>query len=400
MNESYSKAKIFRFCGVAFLFGVVFSYFFSFKFIFFLLFGLILFLVINKQKIPLVIIFIVFVFFILGFVRFKFALFKLNYPLKVETLKELKYKIVLVEEKEKYQQLLARLLYLNNYYLGIIYTDLRPVYLKGEIIKAEFSSIEKTTPFYSSGSFVVFKAKSNKIEKIKSSDFVFYLSLFKQKIKNIFDFYIKEPYSNLLASLIFGQKGNLDDSLKEILNSSGLSHLVAVSGLHLLILTKTVSDFLNIFLIKRSFKFLILSLILFFFAFLADFSPSILRALIMAYLLVLVDLNFRIYNPLNSLIFAAFLMVLINPFILIYDFGFELSFLSTLGIILYLPILKKIKIFEKLPHNVFVDNLKESFLVSLSSLITTYPWLIFKIGRFPILSLISNSLVIPFIPYF
>lgn len=396
MNKSYSKAKIFRFCGVAFLFGIILSHFFSLK-ILFLIPGL--FFILLKKRIPFLVSFFVIFSLIFGFLRYKEALSSLNYPFAIEQLNKVSFRVVLSEEFENYQKLTVKVWGSKIALGGVIYTDLKPTYFKGEIIQIEKGKGEKIEkPYYANGLFIVFKVSYPLILKIQTNNFLVFTSFLKNKIKNIFNVYLKEPQASLLTSLVFGRKGNLDEALEEKLTLSGLSHLVAVSGLHLVILTEIIVNFLNNFSLNRFLRATILFSLLLFFAFLSGFTPSITRALIMALLLIFAELNFRIYHPLNALIFTALVMTFFNPFILIYDIGFELSFLATLGIILLMPIFRTTSCFTQESFK-FFRNFKEAFFTSLSALIFVYPWLIFKTGSVSLIALLSNTLVVPFIPY-
>jgi len=400
MIKSYSKARIFRQSGVAFLLGIVFSYFFTFK-IFLLIFPFFVFFYLLKRKtIPILVFLLIFLSFFVGFLRFKSACRLLNFNLSNFNIsKENTFYIVFSEEAENYQKIIIKPPDFS-FKGGIIYTDLRPKYYKGEVIRVEKGKFEKIAkPYYTSGLFITFKFLNPQIEKIKSGNFYTKFAILKEKIKNIFNYYLKEPQASLLNSLVFGRKGNLEKEIEEKLNLSGLSHLVAVSGLHLVLLTKIIIDFLNNFSLKRIIKYFILFFLLLVFAFLADFTPSISRALIMATLLIFAELNFRIYHPLNSLILTLIIMVYLNPFVLFYDFGFELSFLATLGIITFSPLLGKWQFFEKEIFKKQLKIFKDTFVTTSSSLILVYPLIVLKTGKITLLSLISNLLVVPLISY-
>lgn len=397
MIKGYSKAKIFRLSGVAFLLGIIFGYFFSYIILLLIILSLLIFL---RKRVPFIVLFVIIFSFTVGFLRYNWVLNKIQFKIDKEKLIGFPLKVILSEEFDTYQKIIVIPKGIKNFSGGVIYTDLRPIYLKGEIIQLKKDQIEKLdTPYYTNGLFIYFKIKYPEIIKISSNNFVVYISVLKNKIKNIFNLYLKKPQADLLSSLVFGRKGNLDKEIEEKLNLSGLSHLVAVSGLHLVILTQIIINFLNQFSLNRFTRSIILIFLLLFFALLTGFTPSINRALSMAFLLILAELNFRLYHPLNALIFTALIMTFLNPFILIYDLGFQLSFLATLGIITFLPIFNQMAVFDHSPSLIFLKNFKEAFFTSLAALITVYPWLIFKIGQISTLALLSNTLVVPFVPY-
>ena len=99
-------------------------------------------------------------------------------------------------------------------------------------------------------------------------------------------------------------------------------------------------------------------------------------------------------KPYAIIIIAAFLMVLHNPKVLVFDLGFQLSFAALLGIVYLLPVLKKIFIYER-PGFL---NWKENFLTTLSAQLAVIPFLLSNFGIFSLTSLVSNVLIAEAIP--
>ena len=225
----------------------------------------------------------------------------------------------------------------------------------------------------------------------------FFLSL-KQRINFGLSRILPEPQLSLMKSLFFGGKANLPFEIKKQIRRVGLSHLIAVSGLHLTIVSQIISSFLSVFLLTGFLNFLLSLFFILGFVIMADFSASVIRAAMMAILLLIARLTHRLYNSSFALIFAVLFMALLNPRIIIDDFGFQLSVLATLGIVYLYPV------FEKWPfwqNNIFKKELvflKETLLLSFSALIFVAPWIIYQTQFFSLVTPLTNFLIVPLVP--
>ena len=182
---------------------------------------------------------------------------------------------------------------------------------------------------------------------------------------------------------LLGDKTLLDGNIYSSFQTNGISHLLAVSGMHIGIILL----FLN-FILKRFKKIkqnIISSFILLMFAFLTGFSASVLRAVIFY---IINNLNKYLNLHLNSLellLITASIILIINPF-MIYDLGFIYSFVVCFGIVYYN---------DKLKGNYIISLLKLSFITFLFSLpITAY--LNYEIN---ILSPLINLIFVPFVTF-
>ena len=225
----------------------------------------------------------------------------------------------------------------------------------------------------------------------------FFLIL-KQRINFGLNKIIPEPQLSLMKSLFFGGKANLPFELKKQIRQVGLSHLIAVSGLHLTIVTQIVSTCLNALLLTGFLNFLFSVFFILGFVVMADFSASVVRAAIMAILLLIARLNHRLYNSSFALIFAVLFMVFLNPKIIIEDFGFQLSVLATLGIVYFYPVLEKWPFWQKDIFKSQLAFLKETMLLSFSALLFVAPWIIYKTQVFSLVTPLTNILIVPLVP--
>jgi competence protein ComEC len=303
------------------------------------------------------------------------------------------------------------------------YSDWLRVKLLGEYQGRVLVKVEKNGNIFNYGDIVLIKGKIEEPENFSDFNFKSYLLKeriysvinypeieFKEKyqgfslkfcllkVKNFFQDRINsvflEPESSFLSGLLLGTKNNLSANFKENLNRSGTSHLVALSGYNITIISSFVLSVLLFFGLSRGKAFWFSVLFISLFVLLTGASASVVRAGIMGLLFLLSQKLGYIYNPRNSLFFAGAIMTLFNPRILYFDIGFQLSFVATLGLIYFYPFFEKIFQSKK---NSFL-NWKETFSLTISAQISVLPLIILYFGYFSFVSPLSNIVILLFIP--
>lgn len=208
---------------------------------------------------------------------------------------------------------------------------------------------------------------------------------FRQKIIDNFRSNLDPISSGLMLGIVFGIKDNLPKEFLNNIQTTGVMHVIAASGMNVTM----VSAFL-FFLFKSFFKrqlaisFSVIGII--FYAAVAGFEPSIVRASIMGIIVFSAQILGRQQFSLHSLLITAFVMLFVSPQLL-GNTGFALSFSATLGL-LYIP-----SIFKK-----WQNRLTESFITTISAQIATLPILLTNFGNYSILSIMVNGLVLWTIP--
>ena len=140
--------------------------------------------------------------------------------------------------------------------------------------------------------------------------------------------------ATVMQAVALGDKSYMTENLTERLQASGLSHMTAVSGMHVSTLISAVYMLLSVFRRnKYRYSWLVAILIVFFMLF-TGMSPSVVRASVMGLLVLGGYALYRAADPLTSLAAAAGIIVIFNPYAA-FDMGFMLSFTSTLGILLF-----------------------------------------------------------------
>lgn len=191
-------------------------------------------------------------------------------------------------------------------------------------------------------------------------------------------------------AMLFGESSILDDEVYDVFKDSGVAHLLAVSGFHISVIVAFLSFILNKLKTNKYLKFSIIGTLLFSYAYLCSFSVSVVRASIMALLLIHATNRNKEYDKLSSLSLASILIFLINPMQL-FNISFIFSFVSILSIILLMPV------FDRLFSKFLCERLSSALSLSLSTSVGILVFQLSYFGKYPILSFLSNLITIPIV---
>jgi competence protein ComEC len=202
---------------------------------------------------------------------------------------------------------------------------------------------------------------------------------------------IKGERLALVAAITLGQKSMLDPEQKLNFIKAGVMHIMAVSGLHAVILSLFVFSLL--FFMKRRFNILriiITILILWSFAFVTGLTPSVLRATLMFSFLQAGKMMKRPANGINSVLASALFLIIIRPSV-IFDAGFLLSYSAVIYIICFYKDFYLIFRFK----NWLTDKIWQSVVVTLIAQAGTLPLTIMLFNRFPTYFILANITIVP-----
>lgn len=208
-------------------------------------------------------------------------------------------------------------------------------------------------------------------------------------IRDNLRFGLNNQNGNMIYSAMFGDKSELSRDLYNAYKTSGVAHLLAVSGLHVGLVVAILNWIMKKCRIKGWWRVGVIGILLMGYAYLCGFSYSIIRASIMAMVLMIAPLLFSEYDLLSSICFAGSLILLIEP-IAIFDLSALLSFGCVLGIAMLYPIFKRW--LYKVPIK---DGIKDAFSISLSTIISTFAVMTYFFGYIQPIGLISNIIIIP-----
>lgn len=215
----------------------------------------------------------------------------------------------------------------------------------------------------------------------------------REKIIGVFNRVLPPEKSALIAGMTIGAREGFSAEFKDKMSMSGTTHIVALSGYNISIISLIVSSVLIAFLPRAVSFYLTVSLIALF-VLMTGAEASAVRAAIMGILALFAKESERQFSMKNGIIFAAFGMVIANPRVLVFDLGFQLSFAALLGIVYVLPALQKIFIFEK--SGIF--SWKENALTTLSAQLAVAPLLLGKFGVISLTSIFANILILEVVP--
>jgi len=202
---------------------------------------------------------------------------------------------------------------------------------------------------------------------------------------------LPEPQRSLLLGILIGAKKTLPPEVVDNFNATGTSHIIAISGFNISIIITSLS-FLA-YVVGRRVSFWLSLVVIISFVILSGASASVIRAALMGTLLLMSFNIGRQYAVGPSLFFAALVMLVLNPKILFWDVGFQLSFLATAGIIYIVPLVEEVT--ERWPNPL---HIKSMVVVTLAAIASTLPLILFQFGRLSIIAPVANILIVPFVP--
>ncbi len=216
--------------------------------------------------------------------------------------------------------------------------------------------------------------------KLLKKDFISYLYDRREMLYEAIKSKLGRRKAGFITSVAFGYSEALDNEDREDMKVFGISHAIAVSGLHMAIVYG---------ILRRVFGSKISLFIALLYVLFTGASSSTVRAYIMIFIMSFALVVKRNYNPLASISLAGMILLLLHPYDL-FSLGFELSFLATLGIILFNKKLNR-KLYK------LSKRIREGMAVSISAQILTLPILIYSFNEFSVNFLIGNIIILPII---
>lgn len=196
------------------------------------------------------------------------------------------------------------------------------------------------------------------------------------------------PEYAVITAILLGNDDTMDTDLKAGYASAGVSHILCVSGMHVGIIFMILNFLLKPLDYSRKLKFfksLLLIGTVWFYATLTGLSPSVQRSATMFSFMTVGGLLRRNVNVFHSLFASMFLLLVINP-LLIFEIGFEMSYLAVFGIVIFQPRLVSLFV----PRTRIGRYFWELICVSVAAQLATFPLSIFYFGQFPNYFLLSN----------
>ncbi len=214
----------------------------------------------------------------------------------------------------------------------------------------------------------------------------------KARFKTAVEAVLPEPASGLGLGVLLGIKQALGEELEAAFRTTGLVHIIVLSGYNvMLIVTAVMFVLASVFSLRSRVLIGVVAIVLF--AILVGLSATVVRASIMAVLVLLTQFTGSAYHVPRALCLAGAIMLLVNPYLLVFDIGFQLSFMATLGLVVAAPH------FETAMSNSYLPPWREFLWATIATQIAVAPLLLFHIGQLSLIAVVVNVIVLPFVPW-
>jgi competence protein ComEC len=256
--------------------------------------------------------------------------------------------------------------------------------IEGNIEPAE-SAVKEPTAVFPKNIAVIAEHHGSRIKEALLNFKNFLLSQFQRSLP--------PTEAALMGGLTLGSRADFSAEFRNDMKLSGTTHLVALSGYNIGILVWAVSYAFGWFLSRKKTFYLTLAVI-FLFVLMVGAEASVVRAAVMGFLVLLAGETGRVYNARNVITLTALVMILFDPTILAFNIGFQLSFLSLLGIIYLSPAIKTSLCIDKKNNS----PLKEAAIMTTSAQLAVMPLIISVFGQFSMTAVAANVLILEFVP--
>ena len=281
----------------------------------------------------------------------------------------------------------------------IVYSDEK--YNKGDKIqiKGEASPFESArnpggfdTQKYYKGFHIGYMVSADEITLIKENKNPVYTlaDRLKNKLSQSFYAIADEKHGSVFTAMLLGDKDDLDEDVYSLFSSSGIGHVLAISGLHISIIGMGLYKIIRRLGSGYVPAMIICGSLILFYGVMTGNGVSTIRAIIMFLLAVYANVVGRTYDLVSAASFAGIVMLLESPF-LVYNGGFILSFVAIAGIGVINPVI--LKTFD------VKGKLANAIVGGLSIQLATMPVIMYVYYEIPIYSVILNLVVVPLMTY-
>lgn len=272
-----------------------------------------------------------------------------------------------------------KILVSTNLLSPIQYGDEVSLIGKAEVPKGDYANYLSKDDIYYTMSY----AKVTEISSGHGNPIIRMLLYVKNSFVNKMKQILAEPESSLLAGLVVSGKQALPESVLSDFRKAGVVHIVVLSGYNVTIISEFLLFIFGFLGTRRAALASAIGIV--FFTLMAGATATVVRAAIMVLVLLLGKILGRRGSSSRILLFTAVLMLLENPKVLVFDPSFQLSFLAMLALIYVVPIFEK-----SIPNKTISTTVGVQIVV--------LPYLIYNMGSFSTVFLISNLLILPLVP--
>lgn len=217
----------------------------------------------------------------------------------------------------------------------------------------------------------------------------------KKFLSGLIDAGMSEPESSLARPIVFGGSKGLEQKIRNDFQTTGLTHIMAVSGFNVSILAAVVMAVLLAAGMNRQQAFYLAAAVLGIYVILVGMPASATRAGLMGFLVLWALKLGRLNKITNSLVLAAAILLAFNPKLLRDDAGFQLSFTAITGLIYAYPILQALYEKTGLPK---LKGVSDALLITLAAQVFTLPILAYNFSQISLISPLANLAVLWAVP--
>lgn len=236
--------------------------------------------------------------------------------------------------------------------------------------------------------------------EIKGNDgniFLASIYKFKNKASDLIALALPAEIAGLGQAAVLGETDNISKETKDEFARSGLSHILAISGMNITIMVVILVELLIAAGLWRKQAFLASAVALILYLILICFPASAFRAGVMGFIGALAVAIGRPSAALRSLVYASFLMLIFNPKLACFDIGFQLSVLAVLGLIYFEPFFGYY--LHKMSTAKIFSYIADTFSITLSAQLLTFPVLVQDFGQISLAALPANLSAVWMAPF-
>jgi len=205
---------------------------------------------------------------------------------------------------------------------------------------------------------------------------------------------LSEPAAGLAGGITVGDKRGVGTALSDVFQTVSLTHIIVLSGYNIMIVIFGLMWLLEYFKLGKWWQFSIGVVVAIFFALITGLAAASVRAAAMAIIAMIGKVSGRVYLAGRALGFVALGMVFWNPYVLVFDPGFQLSVIATTGLIALAPLITPY--LSRVPE---ILNMRDVVASSLSAQIVVLPLLIYQSGIVSLYAFPANLLTLVVVPY-
>ena len=230
------------------------------------------------------------------------------------------------------------------------------------------------------------------IEKTsKNNKFYYFLGATRKYIKTFLKDNLSYKNQTIVTSIILGDKSMLDEDFYNMVKASGVSHIMAVSGLHLSVILGFLFLVFSIIIRNKYIKFVFSFVSILVISGICGFTPSVLRAGLMFLIFAFASLINRDTDVLSVISFAILIILLSSP-MLLFSISFQMSVSAIISVIYVTPFYLKF-ILKHIKNKGILKVLISAVLVSLLAQVFTMPFAIYNFECISLISVLTNILI-------